>query len=155
MGRLVEKSRGYLEEKGVEAARLSAELLLSHALGCERIQLYTSFEQPVPELVLARFRELVKLRAERVPVGYLTGKANFYSLEFSVNPDVLIPRPETELLVGEAGTHDFVVVGDGAVPEPDSSHLPGVAAPVGIQKRAAFGLQRPAELPFSPREVPL
>ena len=99
MGRLLEKSRGYLEDKGVEGARLSVELLLSYALGCERIQLYTSFEQPVPELVLARFRELVKLRAEQVPVGYLTGKAYFYSLEFSINPDVLIPRPETELLV--------------------------------------------------------
>ncbi len=99
VGRLLEKSRGYLEDKGVEGARLSVELLLSHALGCERIQLYTSFEQPVPELVVARFRELVKLRAEQVPVGYLTGKAYFYSLEFSVNPDVLIPRPETELLV--------------------------------------------------------
>ena len=99
VGRLLEKSRGYLEEKGVEAARLSVELLLSHSLGCERIQLYTSFEQPVPELVVARFRELVKLRAQQVPVGYLTGKSYFYSLEFSITPDVLIPRPETELLV--------------------------------------------------------
>jgi len=99
VGKLLEKSRSYLEDKGIEAARLSVELLLSHALGCERIQIYTSFEQPVPELVLARFRQLVKLRAQHVPVGYLTGKANFYSLEFSVNQDVLIPRPETELLV--------------------------------------------------------
>ncbi len=99
VGRLLDKSRGYLEDKGIEAARLSVELLLSHALGCERIQLYTTFDQPMPELVLARFRELVKLRAQQVPVGYLTGKAYFYSLEFSVNPDVLIPRPETELLV--------------------------------------------------------
>ena len=99
MGRLLEKSSGYLEAKGVEAARLSVELLLAHTLGCERIQLYTTFDQAVPELMLARFRELIKLRAEQVPVGYLTGKAYFYSLEFTVNPDVLIPRPETELLV--------------------------------------------------------
>ena len=99
MGKLLEKSRGYLDDKGTEGARLSVELLLAHALGCERIQLYTTFDQPVPELVLARFRELVKLRAQHVPVGYLTGRAYFYSLEFTVTPDVLIPRPETELLV--------------------------------------------------------
>ena len=99
VGRLLEKSRGYLEDKEIESSRLSVELLLAHALGCERIQLYTTFDQPVPELVLARFRELVKLRGQHVPVGYLTGKAYFYSLEFEVNPDVLIPRPETELLV--------------------------------------------------------
>ena len=99
VGRLLEKTHEYLQDKGVEAARLSAELLLAHALGCERIGLYTNFDQDVPELVLARFRELIALRANRVPVGYLTGKAYFYSLEFKVNPDVLIPRPETELLV--------------------------------------------------------
>ena len=74
---LLEKSRSYLANKGIEGARLSVELLLSHALGCERIQLYTTYDQPVPELVLARFRELVKLRAQQVPVGYLTGKAYF------------------------------------------------------------------------------
>ncbi len=99
MGRLLEKSRAYLENKKIEGSRLSVELLLAHALGCERIQLYTTFDQPVPELVLARFRELVKLRAQQVPVGYLTGRAYFYSLEFRVTPAVLIPRPETELLV--------------------------------------------------------
>ena len=55
MGRLLEKSRSYLEDKGVEAARLSVELLPNHALGCERIQLYTTFDQAVPELVLAAF----------------------------------------------------------------------------------------------------
>ena len=99
VGQLLEKSSAYLQEKDIDAARLSAELLLSHTLSCERIQLYTTFDQAVPELVLARYRQLIKLRAQHVPVGYLTGKAFFYSLEFNVNPDVLIPRPETELLV--------------------------------------------------------
>jgi len=104
VGQLLEKTHKYLQEKEVEAARLSAELLLAHALGCERIGLYTSFDQPVPDLVLARFRELVSLRAKHVPVGYLTGTAYFYSLEFKVNPSVLIPRPETELLVEQVIT---------------------------------------------------
>lgn len=99
VGQLLDKTHHWLQDKGVEAARLSAELLLAQALGCERIGLYTNFDQEVPELVLARFRELVGLRAKHVPVGYLTGKAYFYSLEFKVNPNVLIPRPETELLV--------------------------------------------------------
>ena len=99
VGKLLDKSRDYLEGKNVDSARLSAELLLAHALGCERIQLYAGFGQEVPQLVLARFRELIKLRGEHVPVGYLTGKAYFYSLEFAVSPDVLIPRAETELLV--------------------------------------------------------
>ena len=104
VGQLLEKTQQYLQEKGVEAARLSAELLLAQCLGCERIGLYTNFDQEVPELVLARFRELVGLRAKHVPVGYLTGKAYFYSLEFKVNPNVLIPRPETELLVEQVVT---------------------------------------------------
>ena len=99
VGQLLEKTHHYLEDKGIESARLSAELLLAQSLGCERIGLYTNFDQEVPELVLARFRELVGLRAKHVPVGYLTGKAYFYSLEFKVNPNVLIPRAETELLV--------------------------------------------------------
>ena len=104
VGRLLKKTDAYLEEKQVDSHRLSAELLLAHALGCERIKLYATFDQPVPELVLARYRELVKLRANHVPVGYLTGKAYFYSLELTVNPDVLIPRPETELLVEQVIT---------------------------------------------------
>ena len=104
VGKLLEKTGQYLKGKGIEAARLSAELLLAQTLGCERIGLYTNFDQEVPELVLARFRELVGLRAKHVPVGYLTGKAYFYSLEFEVNPNVLIPRPETELLVEQVVT---------------------------------------------------
>ena len=104
MGQLLERTGKYLQDKGVDGARLSSELLLAHTLGCERIGLYTSFEQPVPDLVLARFRELVSLRAKHVPVGYLTGRAYFYSLELKVNPNVLIPRPETELLVEQVIT---------------------------------------------------
>src|SRR4029079_17239892 len=65
----------------------------------ERIMLYAAFDQVVDEAVRARFRELVKRRAEGEPVAYLVGKREFYSLSFRVTPDVLIPRPETEFVV--------------------------------------------------------
>jgi release factor glutamine methyltransferase len=86
--------------KGIETARLDAELLLAHALGTERLRLYLEFEKPVLEEERARFRALVRQRGEeRVPVAYLTGVREFWSLPLAVTPDVLIPRPETETLV--------------------------------------------------------
>ncbi len=89
----------YLEEKGLDAPRLCAEMLLCHVLGKQRIQLYTEFAAVVPQPKLEALRALVKRAAEQEPVAYLVGKAEFYSLEFVVSPDCLIPRPETELLV--------------------------------------------------------
>ena len=79
---------------------LDAECLLAHALDTERLQLYLEFDRPVPPSERARFRELVKRRAdERVPVALLTGRREFWSLPLRVTPDVLVPRPETETLV--------------------------------------------------------
>ena len=84
-------------------ARLDAECLLAHALGSDRLRLYLDFEKPVRPEERARFRELVRRRAdERVPVAQLTGRKEFWSLAFEVTPDVLMPRPETETLVGLA-----------------------------------------------------
>jgi release factor glutamine methyltransferase len=97
--RLLTWTTDYLKSHGSESPRLDAEVLLAHARGCERIMLYTAFDQVVDESVRARFRELVKRRAEGVPVAYLVGKREFYSLSFRVTPDVLIPRPETEFVV--------------------------------------------------------
>jgi release factor glutamine methyltransferase len=86
--------------KGIETARLDAELLLASALGCDRLRLYVEFEKPVTAEERTRFRALVKRRAdERVPVAYLTGRREFWSLSLAVTPDVLIPRPDTETLV--------------------------------------------------------
>ena len=100
--RLLNWTRNWLGEKGVDQPRLSAELLLAHALGCQKIDLYMRFdEQPTAEQT-ARFRELVKEAATLKPVAYLIGGKEFYSLEFEVTPDVLIPRPETEALVSRA-----------------------------------------------------
>jgi release factor glutamine methyltransferase len=86
--------------KGIETARLDAELLLAFALGVDRLRLYLDFEKPVVEEERARFRALVRLRGEqRVPVAHLTGVREFWSLPLAVTPDVLIPRPDTETLV--------------------------------------------------------
>jgi release factor glutamine methyltransferase len=89
----------YLTQKGVDSPRLSAELLLSHVLGLRRIELYTQYNKVVPQEQLTQLRGLVKRSGEHEPVAYLVGRTEFYSIEFEVTPDCLIPRPETELLV--------------------------------------------------------
>jgi len=92
----------YLTNKGVDSPRLSAELLLSHALGLKRIDLYTQFDQQVPQQQLDMLHGLVKRAGLHEPVAYLIGKTEFYSLELDITADCLIPRPETELLVQRA-----------------------------------------------------
>jgi len=99
VGRLLQWTAEYLKSHGSENPRLDAEVLLANALGCRRIELYTAFDNEPGEEVRAAFRELVRRRAEGAPVAYLVGHREFYSLDFRVTPDVLIPRPETELLV--------------------------------------------------------
>ncbi len=99
IGRLLQWTTDYLKQHGSESPRLEAEVLLAHARGCQRIELYTSFEEPAGEALRTAFRELVRRRAEGMPVAYLVGHREFYSLDFRVTPDVLIPRPETEFLV--------------------------------------------------------
>ncbi|MDZ4783883.1 MAG: peptide chain release factor N(5)-glutamine methyltransferase [Planctomycetia bacterium] len=101
VGRLLKWTTDFLKQRGAESPRLDAEVLLASAKGCERIALYTSFEDEADEPLRTRFRELVKRRADGTPVAYLVGKREFYSLPFEVTPDVLIPRPETEHLVIE------------------------------------------------------
>lgn len=97
---LLKWTRDHFEAKGIDTPRLDAELLLAHALGCDRLRLYVEFEKPVTPEERASFRTLVRRRAEeRVPVAYLTGVREFWSLPLAVTPDVLIPRPDTETLV--------------------------------------------------------
>lgn len=96
---LIRLSTRYFQEKKIESARLDAELLLAHALGVRRIDLYLNYDRPIQQEELRGFRSLVRRRAHREPVAYITGVKEFWSLEFAVNPFVLIPRPETELLV--------------------------------------------------------
>lgn len=92
----------YFASKGIEQPRADAEVLLAHALSMERIQLYLRFDQPLTAPELATYRELVRRRALREPSQYITGTQEFWSLDFEVNRSVLIPRPETELLVDRA-----------------------------------------------------
>ena len=99
IGELLQWTTAFFSRSGIDEARLSAELLLAHALGCTRMALYTRFEQTPPPEQVAAFREMVKKRRDHTPVAYLIGKAWFYSLEFAVTPDVLIPRPDTETIV--------------------------------------------------------
>src|SRR5687768_1043338 len=99
IGRLLTWTTDFLKKHNSLSPRLDAELLLSHSLGCERIHLYTRYEEVVDEATRTRFRDLVKRRSEGTPVAYLLERREFYSLSFKVTPDVLIPRPETEFAV--------------------------------------------------------
>lgn len=96
VGRLLTWTADYLKKHQADSPRLDAEVLLAEARGCQRIQLYTAFEEVVDDATRTRFREFVKRRAEGMPVAYIVGRKEFYSLNFRVTPDVLIPRPETE-----------------------------------------------------------
>jgi release factor glutamine methyltransferase len=97
--RILDWTIQYLKEKGSASPRLDAEVLLAHARRCQRIQLYTQFDQPLSDQERATMRELVKRRAAAEPVAYLVGHKEFFSLDFDTPPGVLIPRPDTETLV--------------------------------------------------------
>ncbi len=92
----------YFRSKEVPEPRTSAEVLLAHTLGLSRLDLYLRYDQPLTPEELARFKALVVQRRDGAPVAYLTGHREFWSLDFQVSPAVLIPRPETEVLVATA-----------------------------------------------------
>lgn len=101
MLRLMRWSGTWLEEKGVERGRLDAEHILAHVLGVKRLQLYLQYDRPLDRDELDRFRPFLRRRAEREPLQYILGHAAFRELELAVDRRVLIPRPETEVLVDE------------------------------------------------------
>jgi len=92
----------HFKSHDVDSPRLTAELLLAEALGLGRIDLYLRFDQPLSDSERDRFRELVRRRIRKEPVAYILGKKEFWGIEFDVTPDVLIPRPDTEILVQAA-----------------------------------------------------
>jgi len=96
---LLKVTADYLKEKQIENPRLTAEVLLAYQLNIDRVSLYINFDQPLNESELSGYRSLIKRRLEREPLQYITGVQEFWSLDFIVNPQVLIPRPESELLI--------------------------------------------------------
>jgi release factor glutamine methyltransferase len=103
--KLLDWTREYFTREGLDSPRLCAEILLASALGCERIELYARYDHIPAEEQLAAFREGIRRALTHEPIAYITGHKEFYSLDFEVGPDVLVPRPETEQLVSEAISH--------------------------------------------------
>jgi release factor glutamine methyltransferase len=117
--KLLQWTADYFRDKGIESPRLDAELLLSATLEMDRVALYVNFERPLIDDELARYREKVRRRADREPIQYILGETEFWSLPLSVNPFVLIPRADTEVLVEEAlkridGCSNVLDVGTGS-----------------------------------------
>jgi release factor glutamine methyltransferase len=98
----IQKSADFLQKKGVDSPRLHAELLLAHVLKLPRMKLYLNFERALTDPETDSLRELVRRRGTREPLQHIVGSTSFCGFEIAVNPHVLIPRPETELLAEEA-----------------------------------------------------
>ena len=96
---LLKASESALKDKGISSPRLNAEVLLADSLGIKRIDLYLQFEKPLDSQEISAYKERIKRRLLHEPLQYITGRTEFYALPFNVNPSVLIPRQETELLV--------------------------------------------------------
>jgi release factor glutamine methyltransferase len=114
---VINKTTPFFEKQGIESPRLNIELLLAHVLQKKRLALYLEFERELDEATLERLREMVKRRAAGEPLQYITGETEFCGLKFAVDRRVLIPRPETELLVekvAERKPKTIVDVGTGS-----------------------------------------
>lgn len=96
---VIKLSTEYLQKKGVESPRANAEILLAEILKCKRLELYLAFDKPLAENEVQVYREAIRKRGLRIPLQYIVGNVEFYGLKLIVNENVLIPRPETELLV--------------------------------------------------------
>jgi release factor glutamine methyltransferase len=112
-------TKAYLAEKGVENPRLEAEWMLCEALSLDRVGLYLNFDKPLSDHELAAYRSMVARRAKREPLQYILGSQEFMGLDFQVSPAVLIPRHDTEVLVTEAakrgcGSRSILDIGTGS-----------------------------------------
>ena len=96
---VLEKSTGFLEQKGVNDARLSAEWIMADSLGLKRLDLYLQFERPLAESELEGIREGIRRRSKREPLQYILGNVDFYGVNLKTDARALIPRPETEYLI--------------------------------------------------------
>ena len=100
--KILQWTTSFFTTHAIDSPRLTAEILLAHVLDARRIDLYLRFDQPLNAGELADYREVIKRRVRREPVAYITGTREFWGLDFTVSPDVLIPRPETEFIVEES-----------------------------------------------------
>ncbi len=100
--KLLSWTESYFARHDVDSPRLTAEILLGHCLGIERLDLYLQHDRPLEKPELARFKTLIQRRKNREPVAYITGEKGFFESSFQVGPGVLIPRPDTETLVTAA-----------------------------------------------------
>jgi release factor glutamine methyltransferase len=96
---IVKRTTDFLGSKGIESPRLTSELLVGHALGLKRMQLYVQFEKPLAEADLEKIRPLVRRRAQREPLQYIFGETEWGGLKLKTDRRALIPRPETEYLL--------------------------------------------------------
>ncbi len=92
-------TKNYFENNKIDSPRLTAELLLSKAINKDRISLYTNFDKPLNKEELKKYKSLIKRRIKGEPTAYILGEKEFWSLNFKVSKDTLIPRPETEILI--------------------------------------------------------
>jgi len=113
---LLQWTTDYFKNRGIRTPRLDAEVLLAHVLKIERVDLYINFDKPIEAEERDIYRAMVRRRALREPVAYIIGRKEFYSLTFTVNQSVLIPRPETELLVEHSLVHAQTMVDRGTSP---------------------------------------
>jgi release factor glutamine methyltransferase len=102
IGRVLAWAAADFRGRGIESARLDAELLLGEVLGCDRVRLIIESERLLARAELAGYRELIKRRRSGEPIAYILGKREFYGLDFRVDRRVLIPRPDSEILVEAA-----------------------------------------------------
>ena len=100
--RLLQVTSEWFERKSIGSARLDAEVLLAHVLGVDRLRLYIDMERPLMAQELSSYRELVRRRGHHEPVADLVGQKEFYGRPFIVNSEVLIPRPDSEVLIEKA-----------------------------------------------------
>lgn len=134
LGSLLDWTAKHLAQKGCESPRIDAEVLLAHAVGCKRIDLYgMRHGEEASAEIRKRYRESIARRLEGAPVAYLVGKKEFFGMEFKVGPAVLIPRPDTEVLVNaclelaKKQPHPRIVdvgTGSGCIPIALAKHLP-------------------------------
>ena len=99
---VIQWAEEYFKSRNFESPRLEIEWLLRDILDCSRVDIYMRFEEPLSNIQLEKLKDGVKRRLKHEPLQYITGNTEFYGLKFHVNPNVLIPRPETERLVDAA-----------------------------------------------------